>query len=60
MGGDLGSQVSRQLAITDSEQVIGIALALPLFEVEYLAVDHAEIYVGQSRHWVVAWLWFLS
>ncbi|SFF71108.1 hypothetical protein SAMN02787118_11110 [Streptomyces mirabilis] len=38
------------------------ALPLPasLFEVDYLTVEHAEIYVGQSRHWVVAWLWFLS
>lgn len=30
------------------------------FEVEYLTVEHAKIYDGQSRHWVVAWLWFLS
>jgi hypothetical protein len=38
------------------------ALPLPasLFEVDYLTVEHVEIYVGQSRHWVVAWLWFLS
>lgn len=21
---------------------------------------HAKIYVGRSRHWVIAWLWFLS
>jgi hypothetical protein len=30
------------------------------FEVDYLSVEHAEIYVGRSRHWVVVWLWFLS
>jgi hypothetical protein len=38
------------------------ALLLPpsLFEVDYLTVERAKIYVGWSRHWVVAWLWFLS
>ena len=38
------------------------ALRLPssLFEVDYLTVEHSEIYVGRSRHWVVVWLWFLS
>ncbi|MGW7434505.1 hypothetical protein [Streptomyces sp. NPDC054849] len=30
------------------------------FEVDYLTVEHAEIYFGRSRHWAVAWLWFLS
>ena len=25
-----------------------------------LAAEHAEIYVGWSRHWTVSWLWFLS
>ncbi|KPI31720.1 hypothetical protein OV320_0128 [Actinobacteria bacterium OV320] len=29
-------------------------------EADYLTVERAEIYVGQSRHWVVVWLWFLS
>ncbi|WP_339135166.1 NucA/NucB deoxyribonuclease domain-containing protein [Streptomyces sp. f51] len=32
----------------------------PLFGVDYLILDHAEIYVGWSRHWEIAWLWFLS
>jgi hypothetical protein len=27
---------------------------------DYLAVEHAEIYVGRSRHGAVVWLWFLS
>ncbi len=31
-----------------------------LFEVDYLTVEHAKIYVGWSRHWSVVWLWFLS
>ena len=43
-----------------SVQVAGLALAPLLFDAEYLTVEHAEIYVVQSRHWVVAWLWFLS
>lgn len=28
-------------------------------EDDYLADRHTKIYVGQSRHWVLAWLWFL-
>lgn len=31
-----------------------------LFEGDYLPTGHAKIYVGRSRHWMVAWLWFLS
>jgi len=31
-----------------------------LFEFDYLIVEHAKICDGWSRHWVVAWLWFLS
>ena len=31
-----------------------------LFEVDYLTVERAEIYVGWSRHRAVVWLWFLS
>ncbi|MFG3370979.1 hypothetical protein ACGF0K_39380 [Streptomyces sp. NPDC048156] len=30
------------------------------FDPDYLTVEHAEICVGWSRHWVVVWLWFLS
>jgi hypothetical protein len=37
-----------------------VAAASALFEVDYLIVEHAEIYVGGSRHRVVVWLWFLS
>ena len=29
-------------------------------EVDYLTVEHTKIYDGRSRHWAVAWLWFLS
>ncbi len=29
-------------------------------EIDYLNGAHTKIYVGRSRHWAVAWLWFLS
>ncbi|WP_405727641.1 hypothetical protein OG607_25090 [Streptomyces sp. NBC_01537] len=40
--------------------LIGRLFCPSLFEVDYLTVERAEIYVGWSRHWVVVWLWFLS
>jgi hypothetical protein len=38
----------------------GCALLASLFECDYFTAEHAEIYVGQGRHWMVVWLWFLS
>jgi hypothetical protein len=40
--------------------VTALLLLPSLFDVDYLTAEHAEIYVGRSRHWAVAWLWFLS
>lgn len=34
--------------------------SVSLFEGDYLVGEHVEIYVGRSRHWVLAWLWFLT
>ena len=43
------------------EAVVMVALPPPsLFESDYLVVEHAKIYVRGSRHWLIAWLWFLS
>jgi hypothetical protein len=41
---------------------VSAASQLPpsLFEADYLTVEHAEIYVGWSRHWAAVWLGFLS
>ncbi|GGR17997.1 hypothetical protein FHS38_001916 [Streptomyces netropsis] len=30
-----------------------------VIEGDYLSGQHTKIYVGQSRHWVLVWLWFL-
>jgi hypothetical protein len=40
--------------------VTALLLLPSLFDVDYLTAERAEIYVGRSRHWAVAWLWFLS
>lgn len=40
--------------------VTALAPVHSLLEVDYLTVEHEKIYVGWSRHWVLAWLWFLS
>jgi hypothetical protein len=48
-----------RLALT-RRQLTALRLPSSLFEVDCLTVERAEIYVGRSRHWAVAWLWFLS
>lgn len=53
--GCVGGQAVRQLGDDRLPHV-----PPPLFEADYLPAGYAEIYVGQSRHWVVSWLWFLS
>jgi hypothetical protein len=51
---------SARLALFPGLRLGGGGGAAVSFELDYLLTGHAEIYVGQSRHWVVAWLWFLS
>lgn len=31
-----------------------------MFEPDYLLTSQEQIYIGWSRHWAMAWLWFLS
>ncbi|MFJ2008560.1 hypothetical protein [Streptomyces chartreusis] len=52
-------QVATQVPF-DEARVTVLTARSSLFEVDYLGVEHAKIYVGQSRHWVGVWLWFLS
>ncbi len=63
-GSLLGTDIRRLGACVpcglSSRAVAALLLSPPLYEVDYFAVEHTKIYVGQSRHWVVAWLWFLS
>ncbi|THA69962.1 hypothetical protein E6P78_10985 [Streptomyces sp. A0958] len=42
---------------TELDRAFGLSV---LFEFDYLIVERAKICGGWSRHWVVAWLWFLS
>jgi hypothetical protein len=39
--------------------VTTLTAVLSLFEVDYLTVGDTKIYVGQSRHQVLVWLWLL-
>lgn len=52
-------------AIPGRNAAVSLAVTAPRpsaspLEADYLLTGHTEIYVGRSRHWALAWLWFLS
>ncbi len=44
----------------EMRRTVACTVRSPLYEVECLTVEHTKISLGQSRHWVAVWLWFLS